>query len=113
MIWFNGKNAKPRFYLALIILFIAGVIKFILWFGKYKWKNVHRDKWEIEFKKDEEAYERNIEQHKINKTEMYRMTLKLKNELIPELSKFSDNIYSFKYNYSYSLKDILKNEGLD
>ena len=88
-------------------------IKFILWFGKYKWKNVHRDKWEIEFKKDEEAYERNVEQYKINKTEMYRMTLKLKNELVPELSKFSNNIYSFKNNYSYSLKDILKNEGLD
>ena len=26
MIWFNGKNAKPRFYLALIILFVGAVV---------------------------------------------------------------------------------------
>lgn len=31
MIWFYGKNAKPRFYLALIILFVGAVVKSILW----------------------------------------------------------------------------------
>lgn len=31
MIWFNGKNAKPRFYLALTILFIASFVKTIFW----------------------------------------------------------------------------------
>lgn len=31
MIWFYGKNAKPRFYLALVILFVAAIVKSILW----------------------------------------------------------------------------------
>lgn len=31
MIWFTGKNAKSRFYLALIILFVASIVKTIFW----------------------------------------------------------------------------------
>ena len=86
-------------------------VKFLLWFCKYKWKDPHRKRWEEEFKKEKEEYERNVIQYHIKRDELHKTSERFVNELLPELYTFSNNIR--KYSGCWvDIKDIIEYENL-
>lgn len=85
--------------------------KFLLWFFYYKWKDVHREIWEQNFKKDEDIYKKYINSYDIKRKEMHEKVLLMKDKLIPELNKFTNNISKSEY-CSYSIEEIIKMEKL-
>ena len=68
-------------------------IKWILWFGKYKWKNDHRNEWEEKFKKEELTYQENLKKQEENKEELKKRIELLKTQLLPILHTFTDKVY--------------------
>ena len=72
-------------------------IKFILWFGKYKWKNVHREKWEEQFKNTEERVTEKLNLYKKEKREIEEKNKILHEKLLPELYQFTKNVYDKDY----------------
>lgn len=86
-------------------------VKFLLWFCKYKWKDAHREKWEEEFKKDEQAYEINVKQYHVKREEIHKMSIRFRDELLPELYTFTNRVRKYIGN-NYEPKDILELEGL-
>lgn len=72
-------------------------IKFILWFGKYKWKNVHREKWEEQFKNTEERVTEKLNLYKKEKREIEEKNKILHKKLLPELYQFTKNVYDKDY----------------
>lgn len=86
-------------------------IKFILWFGKYKWKDDNRSSWEEEFEKDKQRFEKRKENYQIERKEMHEKVEIMVNKLIPELKKFSDKVYKLD-GYSWiQVEDMVKLEG--
>ena len=72
-------------------------IKFILWFGKYKWKDVHREQWEEQFKKTEERVTEKLNLYEKEKREIEEKNKILHEKLLPELYQFTKNVYDKDY----------------
>lgn len=87
-------------------------IRFILWFGYYRWKNDNRTEWEKEFRKDEFHFERRVREYHEERKIIHEKTINMINILIPELKKFSDKIHIFDESW-YKIEDIIKWEGLE
>ena len=47
--------------------------KFILWFGKYKWKKTNREEWKKKFKEEEKIFENKLEKYLREKEEQEKM----------------------------------------
>ena len=67
-------------------------IKFILWFGKYKWKNVHREKWEEQFKNTENKLKTELETYKQKKKNIEEKRKLLHEKLLPKLYNFTNKV---------------------
>lgn len=68
------------------------IIKFFMWFGKYKWKDVHREKWEEQFKNTENKFETELETYKQKKKNIEEKRKLLHEKLLPELYKFTNKV---------------------
>ena len=88
-------------------------IKFIMWFGYYKWKNVHREKWEEVFVENQNKLERMIEKYNQERKEMHEKTKTMVKAVIPELRKFSMNVYKLKSSDWRTPQEIAKLEGFE
>lgn len=73
------------------------IIKFFMWFGKYKWKDVHREKWEEQFKNTEERVTEKLNLYKKEKREIEEKNKILHEKLLPELYQFTKNVYDKDY----------------
>ena len=87
-------------------------IRFILWFGYYRWKNDHREKWIREFEKDEKSFEQYTKHYHEKRKTIHDKTVNMVNILIPELKKFSNKIRKLDGYSWYQVDDIIKWEGL-
>lgn len=86
-------------------------IKFLLWFGKYKWKDDNRNSWEEEFLKDEKRFQEQKENYLKEREEMHQKVEFMVNRLIPELKKFSDKIYKLDGYGWMQVEEVAKSEG--
>ena len=64
---------------------------------KYKWKNVHREKWEEQFKNTEERVTEKLNLYKKEKKEIEEKNKILHKKLLPELYQFTKNVYDKDY----------------
>lgn len=85
-------------------------VLFLLWFGKYKWKDDRRKEWEIEFQKQEENFQYRLEEYHNERKQMHDKVVKMHDELIPRLNNFSNQIY--KLEGWYSIEDIFRFENI-
>ena len=89
-------------------------IKFLMWFGKYKWKDDHRTEWENEFKRQYDEYLKNVEEAQKNILEMNTKAKNFFYVLIPELSKFSKKISAWDEPFgSERIKMIMEKENIN
>lgn len=63
-----------------------------LWFGKYKWKNDHREEWKEEFKKTEKKFGTELLKYKQEKIELEKKREIFKKKLLPELYQFTNEV---------------------
>lgn len=87
-------------------------IRFILWFGYYKWKDDHRKEWEEVFKKDEISFKKRVENYCDERKMIHQNSVKMVNILFPELQKFSDKIHTLDSSWHCNVEDIIKWENL-
>ena len=88
-------------------------IKFIMWFGHYKWKNVHREKWEEVFVENQNKLDRMIKKYNQTRKEMHEKTKTMVKSVIPELNRFSMNVYKLKSNDWRTPQEIAELEGFE
>lgn len=81
---FNLRFPKHKYY--------SKYRKFILWFGKYKWKKTNREEWQKKFKEEEKTFEKKLETYLREKEEQEKMEVIFNEKLIPELHQFTDTI---------------------
>ena len=86
------------------------LIKFIMWFGRYRWKDDHRKGWEAKFKEDEDQYREDLEEFEKMRKDMYERTRIMVEKVIPELREFSNNIHAIN-TYDMSPEEIAEREG--
>lgn len=86
-------------------------IKFIMWFGYYKWKNVHREKWEKVFVENQNKLDRMIEKYNQTRKEMHEKTKTMVDIVIPELRRFSTKVYKLNRNDWRTPQEIAEFEG--
>lgn len=90
------------------------IIKFIMWFGYYKWKDDHRDEWEENFKKQYNEYIKKMKQASIDVLEMHEKSKNFFYVLIPELYQFSKKIHaSHESINSNRIKRIIEEENIN
>lgn len=92
-------------------------VKFLMWFGWYKWKDPKREEWEKEFERCEANYERRVFEHCAKRRYVRDKAKFMIEKLIPELSKFTTIVRTYKDN-TFSLMDnkienIIEWEGLN
>ena len=68
------------------------IIKFFMWFGKYKWKDVHREKWEEQFKNTENKLKTELETYKQKKKNIEEKRKLLHEKLLPKLYNFTNKV---------------------
>ena len=88
-------------------------IKFIMWFGHYKWKKIDRTKWEEVFVENQNKLERMIEKYNQERKEMHEKTKTMVEAAIPELRKFSMNVYKLKSSDWRTPQEIAELEGFE
>lgn len=88
-------------------------IKFIMWFGHYKWKNVHREIWEEEFVENQNKLDRMIEKYDQTRKEMHEKTKTMVEIVIPELKRFSLKVYKLRSNDWRTPQEIAELEGFE
>lgn len=88
-------------------------VKFLLWFGFYKWKDDDREKWEETFRENQECLDRMIEEYNQTRKEMYERTQTMVEVVIPELKKFSMKIHKLYTNDWRTPEEVAKFEGFD
>ena len=86
-------------------------IKFIMWFGHYKWKKVNREKWEKIFTENQNKLDRMINEYNQTRKEMYEKTKIMVEIVIPELKKFSMKVYKLKESDLLTPQKIAELEG--
>lgn len=87
-------------------------VRFILWFGYYRWKSDHREEWETKFASEELYFEERVKAYHEERKNIHDKAVTMKNILITELKKFSDKIYTFDGDW-YKVDDIIRWEGLE
>lgn len=80
---------------------------FIIWWVKYKWKDVHREEWENKFRIAESSYQDRLVLFYDKKREMENKIIIFVEKVLPEINKFSTEHYSFNGNYSVEIENIL------
>lgn len=86
-------------------------VKFILWFGYYRWKNDHRDKWENIFEMHQKHYEEKLNFYYHTRKTMHENAKIMMEQVVPELKTFSENIHKFP-GEPFDLYEIAKLEKL-
>ena len=86
-------------------------IRFILWFGYYKWKSDNREKWEEIFKDDESSFAERVNRYYEERKTIHDKSENMVKVLIPKLKKFSDKIYRFDNSW-YDIEKIIELENL-
>lgn len=86
-------------------------IRFILWFGYYKWKSDHREKWEKIFKENETTFIERVNRYNEERKIIHDKAENMVKVLIPKLKKFSDKIYRFDNSW-YDIEKIIEWENL-
>ena len=88
-------------------------IKLIMWFGYYKWKNVHREIWEEAFVENQNKLDRMIEKYNQTRKEMHDKTKIMVEIVIPELKRFSMNVYKLRSSDWKTPQEIAELEGFE
>ena len=88
-------------------------VKFLLWFGYYKWKDDKREEWEKVIKENQENLEKSIDRYNQKRKEMYERTKTMVEVVIPELKKFSMKVYKLYEHNWRTPEEIAKFEGFD
>ena len=88
-------------------------IKFIMWFGHYKWKDVHREMWEEVFEENQNKLDRMIEKYNQTRKEMYEKTKRMVEIVIPELKRFSMTVYKLRDSDWRTPQEIAELEGFE
>ena len=88
-------------------------IKFIMWFGHYKWKKIDRTKWEEVFVENQNKLDRMIEKYNQTRKEMHEKTKIMVEIVIPELKRFSMNVYKLKSSDWRTPQEIAELEGFE
>lgn len=86
-------------------------IKFIMWFGHYKWKKIDRAKWEEVFAENQNKLDRMINKYNQERKEMYEKTKQMVEIVIPELKRFSMKVYKLKNSDWLTPQKIAELEG--
>ena len=84
-----------------------------MWFGHYKWKKIDRTKWEEVFVENQNKLERMIEKYNQERKEMHEKTKTMVEAAIPELRKFSMNVYKLKSSDWRTPQEIAELEGFE
>lgn len=88
-------------------------IKFIMWFGHYKWKDVHREMWEEVFEENQNKLNRMIEKYNQTRKEMHEKTKRMIEIVIPELKRFSMTVYKLRDSDWRTPQEIAELEGFE
>lgn len=80
---------------------------FVMWWFKYKWKDVHREQWENRFAEAEKSYQDRLILFYESKREMSNKVLMFVEKVLPEINKFSTKHYNFDGNYPVKIDKIL------
>ena len=88
-------------------------IKFIMWFGHYKWKKIDRAKWEEIFAENQNKLDRMINKYNQERKEMYEKTKQMVEIVIPELKRFSMKVYKLKNSDWLTPQKIAELEGFE
>lgn len=85
-----------------------------MWFGKYKWRDPHRQEWEKEFEKDKKTFEMKTSQYLDTRRQMKDKVLYMRDKLLPELYKFTEHVRTFRSTsmYNHDINEILALENL-
>lgn len=67
-------------------------IKWILWFGKYKWKDDHRKEWEEKFEEDEQKYQKALQTYQENLKQLKKKIEIFQTKLLPTLLTFTSTV---------------------
>lgn len=90
-------------------------VKFLMWFGWFKWNDSNRDICEKEFEKHEVAYHRSVSDYYERRKNINNKTKLMVDKLIPELNKFTPSIRVYRDYTSFlmniDIKDIIEMEG--
>lgn len=84
-------------------------IPFAWWF-KYKWKDPHRNDWEKLISEKKENLENQKVRYHQTREEMLKRTIKLKDELLPMINKFSEQHFKYNSSYGYSIEEVISFE---
>lgn len=89
-------------------------VRFLMWFGKYKWRDPHRQEWEKEFEKDKKTFEMKTSQYLDTRRQMKDKVLYMRDKLLPELYKFTEHVRTFRSTsmYNHDINEILALENL-
>lgn len=88
-------------------------IKFIMWFGHYKWKKIDREKWEEVFAENQNKLDRMTDEYNQERKEMYEKTKTMVEIVIPELKRFSMKLYKLRSHDWRTPQEIAKFEGFE
>lgn len=88
-------------------------IKFIMWFGHYKWKKIDRTKWEEVFAENKNRLSQMIDEYNQERKEMYEKTKTMVEIVIPELKRFSMKVYKLRSYDWRTPQEIAKFEGFE
>lgn len=87
---------------------------FFAWWGRYKWKDPHRELFEKTLKRETEQYEKNLKLYRENRAKINKKVEALFNELLPVINKFSSKHKKYcteHFCYSpFTIEDIRKIE---
>ena len=84
-----------------------------MWFGHYKWKNIRREKWEEIFIENQNKLDRMIEKYNQIRKEMHEKTKIMVEIVIPELKRFSMNVYKLRSSDWRTPQEIAELEGFE
>ena len=86
------------------------LLKCIMWFGYYRWKDDCRKGWEARFAEIDKLFEEEKEEFEQVRKEMKEKTRIMVEKVIPELKKYSDNVCAVM-SYDLQPDEIAKREG--
>lgn len=86
-------------------------VKFILWFGFYKWRNPHRDMWERDYQLSCADFIKRLNKYLILRREQYMQSVLMKEKLLPKLYTFTKEVRSSSA-YTETPPTILDREKL-
>lgn len=67
-------------------------MKWILWFGKYKWKDDHRKEWEQKFEEDRQKDKKNLQEYQEDLEKLKKKIEIFQTKLLPTLLTFTSKV---------------------